>query len=125
MLLKLLQEGLGRIVLFVEWLTRPAKMQRDPAEQAQVDEQVAGMRLYQFYACPLCIKTRRAMHRLNLPIETRDVGAGSPHRSELEAGGGRIQVPCLYFLDNGEERWMYESGDIIRYLEERFGGQTA
>ena len=121
MILKLLREGLGRIVLFVDWLTRPAKLQRSPERQAEVDEQVSEMRLYQFYACPFCIKTRRVMHRLNLPIETRDAGSGSPYRVELEQGGGVVQVPCLYRRENGREIWMYESSAIIDYLQGRFG----
>lgn len=121
MLLKLLREGLGRIVIFIDWLTRPAMMQRDPERQSEVNEQIKGMRLYQLYACPFCIKTRRALRRLNLPMETRNVHLGSPHRQELEQGGGRIQVPCLYLNENGKDVWMYESSEIIGYLEKQFG----
>ena len=123
MLLKLLREGLGRVVIFIDWLTQPKRMQRSPELQQQVDDAVKGMFLYQLYACPFCIKTRRAMRRLNLPIETRNVHLGSPHRSVLEQGGGKFQVPCLYLKLDGEEQWMYESSDIIAYLERRFGGE--
>ena len=98
MLLKLLREGLGRVFIFFDWLTQPKRMQRSPELQQQVDEAVKGMFLYQLYACPFCIKTRRAMRRLNLPIETRNVHLGSPHRSVLEQGGGKIQVPCLSLI---------------------------
>lgn len=125
MILKLLREGLGRLVIFVDWLTQPNRMQRSPEHQKQIDDAVKGMYLYQLYACPFCIKTRRAMRRLNLPIETRNVHLGSPHRVRLEQGGGKIQVPCLYLKQDGEDLWMYESADIIAYLEERFGDQVA
>ncbi len=121
MILKLLREGLGRLIVAIDWLTRPRPVQRTPEQQKLVEEQVRGMKLYQLYACPFCIKTRRALRRLNLPIETRDVRQGSPYREELEQGGGRIQVPCLRIESGGEEVWMYESGDIIRFLEQRFG----
>jgi glutathione S-transferase len=29
-------------------------------------------------------------------------------------------VPCLLIEEDGEARWMYESNDIIAYLEKRF-----
>jgi hypothetical protein len=44
-------------------------------------------------------------------------------RVELLAGGGRLKVPCLRVVDAaGGESWMYESKDIIDYLEGRFAG---
>ena len=46
--------------------------------------------------------------------------ARSGARAALLAGGGKIKVPCLRIEENGESRWMYESNDIIRYLESRF-----
>ena len=36
-------------------------------------------------------------------------------------GGGDLKVPCLRVEDGqGEVQWMYESGEIIGYLEGRF-----
>jgi glutathione S-transferase len=35
-------------------------------------------------------------------------------------------VPCLRIEDNnGDVRWMYESGDIISYLDQRFNSNDA
>lgn len=121
MILKLLREGLGRVVIFIDWLTQPKRMQREPELQKQINDEVKGMYLYQLYACPFCIKTRRAMRRLNLPVETRNVHLGSPYRAQLEQGGGKIQVPCLFMQEDGQDVWMYESSDIIEFLEQRFG----
>lgn len=121
MILKLLREGLGRIIVFIDWVFSPTKLQRSDEQQSLVNEQVKSMQIYQLYACPFCIKTRRALRRLNLPIMTRNVQMGSPYRAELEQGGGRIQVPCLRMQQNGADVWMYESSDIIRYLEKEFG----
>ena len=120
MILKLLRNGVGSLVVLVDWLTRPQPIQRNTEAQAQVEEEIKDLTLYQLYACPFCIKTRRALHRLNLPIEIRSVATGSPHREELLQGGGRIQVPCLKIADSGQDVWMYESADIIHYLEQRF-----
>ncbi|WP_439135854.1 glutathione S-transferase N-terminal domain-containing protein [Pseudomaricurvus sp.] len=119
-LLKLLREGLGRLIVLIDWVTRPRKLKRTPDAQKQVEQAAQGLSLYQFYACPFCVKTRRALHRLNLPIDLRDAKPGSPHREELHNGGGAIKVPCLRIEEEGKVRWMYESGDIISYLEQRF-----
>ena len=120
MILKLLREGLGRTIVFVDYVTRPKPIQRSPEDQAQVEKAAQELSLYQFYACPFCVKTRRAIHRLNLPIETRDAQNDQAHRAALEAGGGNIKVPCLRIDENNESRWLYESNEIIAYLNQRF-----
>ncbi|MCP8898128.1 glutathione S-transferase N-terminal domain-containing protein [Gilvimarinus xylanilyticus] len=120
-LVKLLREGLGGIIAFISWITRPRKLKRTPESQTAVENELQNFALYQFFACPFCIKTRRALHRLNLPMETRNAQAGNHHRTELQQGGGRVKVPCLRIDENGTTTWMYESGDIIQYLERRFG----
>ncbi|HED17221.1 MAG TPA: glutaredoxin [Gammaproteobacteria bacterium] len=121
MIVKATREGLGRLIIFIDFITRPAKMKRSDAEQQTVNEALSLMSVYQFYACPFCVKTRRALHRLNLTIALRDASKGSPYRDELQNGGGQIKVPCLR-IDEGEKtRWLYESNDIIAYLENRFG----
>lgn len=120
MILTLLREGLGRMVVAADLLTRPKPVQRSPEAQRQAEEAARGLSLYQFYACPFCIKTRRALHRLNLPVETRDAQKDPVRRAELQAGGGRIQVPCLRVEEAGEVRWIYESREIIAYLEAHF-----
>ena len=38
-------------------------------------------------------------------------------RYKLTTQGGRYQVPCLHIeKDRDQSSWMYESRDIIRYL---------
>lgn len=118
-LIKGLREGLGRVIVFGSFVTRPKAKRRDPGAQAKVDEQARGLALYQFYACPFCVKTRRVIHQLNVPIELRDASSGV-YREELEREGGRVKVPCLRIDDSGSTRWLYESGDIIAYLNQRF-----
>ncbi|GIS19401.1 MAG: hypothetical protein CM15mP120_13170 [Pseudomonadota bacterium] len=39
---------------------------------------------------------------------------------ELLQGGGRGMVPCLRIERGDEVEWMYESMDIIRYLDAQF-----
>jgi glutaredoxin len=120
MILKVVREGLGRLILFIDFITRPKQIKRPAEQQAEVDRAAAGLALYQFYACPFCIKTRRAIRRLNLPLEYRDAKNNPLHRSTLESEGGQIKVPCLRIEEGGTVRWMYESSDIIDYLNQRF-----
>lgn len=121
MILKALREGLGRLIVLADHLTRPAPMQRSPQEQRLVESAAADLALYHFFACPFCVKTRRALHRLHVPVELRDAQKDPRHRAELDAGGGKIQVPCLRIEGPAGTRWLYESKAIIAYLEERFG----
>lgn len=120
MILELVRWPLGQLILLVDWLTSPTPPQRDPREQVRIDRALAGLALYQFETCPFCVKTRRAMRRLGLSIETRDARRDPQWRQQLLREGGRLQAPCLYIPDgDGEARWMYESNDIIAYLEQR------
>ncbi len=120
MLLKLLREGLGRFIILISFFIPTGRTRRTAEEQSCVDKKTSALSLYQFYACPFCLKTRRAFKRLGLNIETRDAQK-NPHRAELLAGGGEIKVPCLRIEQNGETIWMYESSDIIAFLEQQYG----
>lgn len=121
MLVKALRNGLGCIIATVDSLTRPAKMKRSEEAQAEVNARAAKMALYQFHGCPFCIKVRRTMHKLNLPIQLRDVNKDPAAEQELISGGGKRTVPCLRIEnDDGTVQWMYESNDIIDYLERNF-----
>ena len=61
------------------------------------------------------------MKRQSLQIETRDAKRSDSARDELLAGGGQLKVPCLRIESMaGGAEWMYESSDIISYLNQRF-----
>lgn len=111
---------LGRLILLFNAVFSPKPMKREAAQQQQIDDEMRRIQLYQFEACPFCVKVRRTAKRLNLPLETRDAKQAS-WEQELINGGGKRKVPCLRVeQDNGEIEWMYESADIINYLEQRF-----
>jgi glutaredoxin len=118
-IIKSVREGLGRLIILIDFIFSPKKQQRTESDQEKINEEVKSIKLYQFYACPFCIKTRRAIKRLNLPIETRNAQSGQ-YRAELLAGGGEVKVPCLKIESEEGVQWMYESTDIIQYLEKRF-----
>ena len=112
---------LGPFMLLNEMLTRPKGIQRAADAQQKVDEESKKLALYQFNTCPFCIKVRREITRLSLNIEKYDALNDQTARAELAQNGGQIKVPCLRITDaSGKHTWMYESGDIITYLRERF-----
>jgi glutaredoxin len=120
MIVKALRNGVGMFIVFISWLTNPKPVKRSESSQAQAQAKAKGLALYQLYACPFCVKTRRAIHRLNVAIEIRDI-KHPQHREALEQQGGRVKVPCLRIEDSGSVKWLYESDDIIHFLDERFG----
>ncbi len=119
MIFKLIRWPLGQLILLVDFLTAPRRPQRDAQLQARIDDQTRHLALYQFATCPFCVKTRRAIRRLGLNIELRDAQHDPKWRNQLLTEGGRLQTPCLAISDDsGQLRWLYESKDIITYLEQ-------
>ncbi len=124
--MKVVRWILGKIILFLDWVFTPRSLKRKPEVQKQVEQQTQMLKLYQYKACPFCVKVRRTMKRLNLPIETRDAKQQPNWRDELASEGGQVKVPCLRITeDNGTVKWMYESSDIVSYLEQRFSGLSS
>ncbi len=117
---KALRVGLGQLIIFIDFITRPSKKKRPAAAQAQVESAAKGLTLYQFHACPFCVKTRRTLRRLNVPVALRDAKNNEQDRQTLLEQGGKIKVPCLRIEENGQTTWMYESKVIIDYLDKRF-----
>jgi glutaredoxin len=119
-LLKALRIGLGQLIIFIDFITRPRPLQRTPEAQAVVNQAAASLSLYQFRACPFCVRTRRSIRQLNLPIQLFDAMNDEVARQTLLAEGGAIKVPCLRIEENGSTTWMYDSKVIIAYLQQRF-----
>ncbi|MBV2128711.1 glutaredoxin family protein [Arsukibacterium indicum] len=120
-------------MLLAEWLTTPKAPERSAQQQAEVDAACQQLALYQFSACPFCIKVRKEIARLGLNIEKRNAQHNAAHRNELQTKGGRVKVPCLRIsapaLQNEpeaeqNEQWLYESDDIIGYLRQQFTPDT-
>ena len=78
--------------------------------------------LYHFEGCPFCAIVRAAIDRLGVDVELRDIYHDTGDRDELVAARGRATVPVLRITSpDGEERWMPESRDIVRYLNRTYG----
>lgn len=113
---------LGRLILLVNaMIPVGGSIKRTPEAQAVIDRNTASLTLYEFKACPFCVKVRRGVKRLALNIETRDAKRCEKARDELLHGGGRVKVPCLRIeAENGDVHWKYESTDILSYLQQHF-----
>ena len=118
---KTLRVLVGPVLLLGHRVTRPKGVLRTQAAQQAINARTAKMALYHFPTCPFCLKARRTMQRLSLNIELRNAQHDPVHRQALLAGGGKIQTPCLRIADaQGQDVWLYESRDIITYLEREF-----
>ena len=73
--------------------------------------------LFHSPTCGFCHRVRRHLDQLGIEIPLRDTLRDPGARAELIQGGGRATVPCLRIERDGEVRWMYESLDIMKYLE--------
>jgi len=80
----------------------------------------ALLELWNFEASPYCRKVRETLCELNLDYLVHNVAKKSVHRPELVSKGGKMQVP--YLVDANTKLSMYESEDIVAYLERTYGG---
>ena len=77
------------------------------------------LELYQKETCPYCQKVRLRMTELDLDYICRNVPNDNSRKAALLAKlGGEVQVPFLVDTDNNVA--MYESDDIIKYLEGKY-----
>ncbi len=119
--MKAIRWMLGKLILLYERLFSPKGIKRSDADQAKIAQETAKLALYQFEACPFCVKVRFVLKRLSLPIVTRDAKNNEQYKKELIEQGGKHKVPCLKIeSDSGATQWLYESNTIINYFEEKF-----
>lgn len=116
--MKAIRWVLGKVILGVDKLTAPAPMIRSVEEQKKLDDATSQLKLYQFEACPFCVKVRREIRRLNLNIQLVDALHDKAAEEKLITEGGKRQVPCLYIVNKDQSvTWLYESSAIIIYLQ--------
>ena len=116
--MKLIRFIVGRIILLLDFLTRPSPVVRSREDQDNVNAAVSGLSLYQFKACPFCVKVRRHMRRRSIKIELKDAKTDLAIKEELIREGGKHKVPCLRIAEgNKEVQWLYSSDEIYRFLD--------
>lgn len=87
-------------------------------------EKVEGLSLYHYAGCGWCGLVQSALTRLGVEVEQCDILDEPGHMRALVEATGRQTVPCLRIREDGGDRWMHESSDIIAYLNERFAGSA-
>ena len=114
--MKLIRWVLGRVIILLDVLFSPKPLNRNKLLQSNIDKITKNYKLYQYYACPFCVKVRRFFKKKSLKIELIDAKE-EIHKQDLIQNGGRQKVPCLRIqLKNKPIRWIYESNDIIEFV---------
>lgn len=75
--------------------------------------------LYTGGNCPFCRRVESYLQDKGLEYEGRDVWAHPDFADELVELGGKQQIPYLVDTERGVS--MYESEDIIQYVEDTYG----
>lgn len=80
------------------------------------------IQLYFDPRCPFCVRVIDHLEARGIAYEPKQLStsANSATRDELIALGGKGQVPFL--RDPERDVQMYESADIIAYVDEHYGG---
>lgn len=76
------------------------------------------LELWSFEGSPYCRLVRETLSELEIPYLLHNVGKGSPKRAAFVERSGRMMVP--YLVDPNSGRSMFESADIVRYLNETY-----
>ncbi|MCB1756561.1 MAG: glutathione S-transferase N-terminal domain-containing protein [Gammaproteobacteria bacterium] len=120
--MQLIRYLLGRLILAIDWLTRPKPVvERSAADQQRIAQKLQTYSLFELPACPFCVKVRRECRRLALDIRRLNVKQDADSLQDLKSAGGKYQVPCLRIeKPDGSTEWLYESSDIISRLREDF-----
>jgi len=112
---------LGKLILLINAITLPKPILRNKAEQDKINKKTEYFTLYQFEACPFCVKVRRFIRKNSLKINLKDAKNNKQYKSELIYGGGKHKVPCLRIDKiNSKTEWLYESKEIIKFLKNKF-----
>lgn len=75
--------------------------------------------LYKMNNCSYCNKTIKVIKSLHINVDYKDINESNKHNQTLINEGGKRQVPCLKITaENKRPVWLYESNDIINFLEQ-------
>ena len=77
------------------------------------------LELWSFEGSPFCRLVRERLCSLEISYRLHNVAKGSPGRPAFERRSGRMMVP--YLADPNTQVEMFESADIVRYLEATYG----
>ena len=79
--------------------------------------------LYTGTSCPFCRQTEAFLESRGIDYEPRNVHERDEYVEELLQMGGKRQIPFLVDTEQGVS--MYESADIIKYIEDTYGANPS
>ncbi len=85
---------------------------------AESDE--PAITLYRLQACPFCERVVRSLHEHGLSYESRFVEPMHSERDVVKRVSGKRTVPAI--VDERTGVTMSESGNIVQYIENTYGG---
>ena len=74
--------------------------------------------LYQFESCPYCQKVKKKLTELGLEYQVEEVPRARSERDTIKKLSGQIKVPVL---EDSDGTVIYDSSEIVAYLEEKYG----
>lgn len=77
------------------------------------------LELWSFEGSPYCRIAREALCELTIPYRLHNVGKNSAARQAFREMSGKMMVPYLFDPNTGAR--MFESADIVSYLEKTYG----
>lgn len=102
-----------------DWANSFAAHLLDRCGPSQTGDKLA---LYYYETCPFCQLVLGKIDELGIEVEYRHVKKTPSHREDLVRARGRGTVPVLRIMSaDGTDRWMPESRDIVRYLQQTYG----
>lgn len=81
------------------------------------------LELYGYEGSPYSRIVRETLSRLEIPYVLHNVARGSAKREAFEKLAGKMQFP--YLVDPAAGHGMFESKEIVRYLEDRYAAKRA
>ena len=78
------------------------------------------LELYSYELSPFSRLAREVLCELELPYRLRNVARNSPRREAFVARSGKLMVP--YLADPNTQTELFESADIVAYLEATYAG---
>lgn len=87
------------------------------AAEAEADPSIT---VYRLQACPYCERVIRKLKEYDLDYRSRFVEALHSERNVVKRVSGKRTVPAL--VDENTGVTMSESGNIVEYLEQTYGG---
>ena len=91
---------LGRIILFLDWMTSPKPIPISRERIEFIQEKVKDMEIYEFKACPFCVKAKNLLKSKGIEYEEKNIAEGYKIQDLLEMVPNARTMPQIWL---GEE----------------------